>query len=377
MHQPISRRHFLRTAATAALGAAATACQRRTGAGRKWDTGKDGRLNVSDKTKSLYGFSPKFAPFVGQTPDEQVALLQSWGNTVVFGGYQSAQFVDAAHQAGLKVFAEFGCFVGPKWWSKVSASRPITAEGEPLQADERYYGVNPTEPGVRRDQLAALESLLNRYQIDGVWLDFIRWPCHWEVRDPYLPRTSFDPATLAHFSQETGIDLPQGDVPTVAKRVLERHEAEWTNWRCAQITSWVAEAKAVLQRVRPGAILGLFGVPWRLADRDRAILNVIGQDYHALGEHVDIFSPMVYHLMCGYPPDWIGDVTKEVHALSGKPVWPIIQSIDEPEALSAEEYGQALDVALRSSASEGVLVFNMEGALPEAKIEITRQKFGM
>jgi len=56
---------------------------------------------VSAKTKSLYGFSPKLAPFVGKTPSEQVALLQSWSNTVIFGGYQNRAFVDAVHEAGL------------------------------------------------------------------------------------------------------------------------------------------------------------------------------------------------------------------------------------------------------------------------------------
>ena len=52
------------------------------------------------------------------------------------------------------------------------------------------------------------------------------------------------------------------------------------------------------RRVRPQALLGLFGVPWRLSDRGGAILNIIGQDSRALGEHVDVFSPMAYHPGC-------------------------------------------------------------------------------
>ena len=81
---------------------------------------------------------------------------------------------------------------------------------------------------------------------------------------------------------------------------------------------------------------------------------MIGQDYRALGQYVDVFSPMVYHRMCGYPPEWIAGVTDEVHALGGKPVWPIVQSVDDPEPLPADEYGAALDAALESPASEGV-----------------------
>jgi hypothetical protein len=158
--------------------------------------------------------------------------------------------------------------------------------------------------------------------------------------------------------------------------LLDRYEAEWTAWRCGQITSWVAEAQALLKRIRPDALLGLFGVPWRRADRNGAILKIIGQDYGALGRYVDVFSPMVYHRMCGYPLTWIGEVVQEVHELSGKPVWPIIQSVDDPVPLPPEQYGQALDRALGHDAADGVLVFTMEGALDEAKLAITQTRFG-
>jgi hypothetical protein len=146
-------------------------------------------------------------------------------------------------------------------------------------------------------------------------------------------------------------------------------------WRCEQVTSWVAEARSTLDSIRPGAILGLFGVPWRLGDRQGAILRIIGQDYRALGQYVDVFSPMAYHRMCGHGVDWIGEVTQEVHELSAKPVWPIVQSVDMPDPLPAQEYGQALEAALRAPSSEGVLVYHLQGALDEAKLEITRRAF--
>jgi len=50
---------------------------------------------MTQKVKSLYGFSPELAPFAGKTPTEQAALLRSWGSTAVFGGYQNPEFVEA------------------------------------------------------------------------------------------------------------------------------------------------------------------------------------------------------------------------------------------------------------------------------------------
>jgi hypothetical protein len=327
------------------------------------------------KTKSLYGFSGELAPFVGKTAAEQVALLRDWGSTAIFGGDEDPEFVEAAHTAGLPVYAEFGCFVGEKWWAEVPESRPLIQDGHPLTPEEWYHGVNPTVPSIRQRLLERLERLLLDHAIDGVWLDFIRWPCHWESPQPYLPRTSFDAGTLTRFSHDTGIDVPTHDPVAAAKALLGTDRAQWTEWRCDQITSWVASAKEIVQGTRPGALLGLFGVPWRRSDYDGAILDIIGQDYTALGQYVDVFSPMSYHVMCGQPVAWIGDVAAEIRALSNKAVWPIVQSVDAPTPLSAEEYGQALDVPLHSPAADGVLAFTLKGALDSAKLVITQTKF--
>lgn len=326
------------------------------------------------KATSLYGYSSTLAPFEGKTHAEAVAILRRWGHTMVFGGYQDPRFVQAVHQAGLKIYAEFGCFVGRDWWDRVPSSRPVTDAGVPLAEEDGYCGVNPSIPEVRQAQWAALERLSLDYEIDGIWLDFIRWPCHWEVHHPSLYQTSLDPHTLAHFGNDTGIELP-ADPTQSAHVVLDRYSVEWTAWRCRQVTSWVAEAREILRRSRPHAIMGLFGVPWRLADHDGAILRIVGQDYRALGEHVDVLSPMAYHLMCGQEPAWIGQVVAEVHAQSGRPVWPIIQSIDMPTVLSAQEYDRALEVALCSPASDGVLVFTMQGALDPGKLARTVARF--
>ena len=131
------------------------------------------------KTKALYGFSPELEPFINKTPAEQVAHLQSWGNTAIFGGYEDPDFVAAAHAAGMMLYAEIGLFVHEKWWKENPASRPIRHDGQALEPEEWYYGVNPSTPVVRHRLLEELEKLLTGHVLDGVWLDFIRWPCHW------------------------------------------------------------------------------------------------------------------------------------------------------------------------------------------------------
>jgi uncharacterized lipoprotein YddW (UPF0748 family) len=305
-----------------------------------------------------YGFQPDRLPLAGQTPTEQAAQLQAWGLDAVFGGYDSPAFMAAAHRAGLRVYAEFNCFAGLRHWQDFPHSRPLTAAGAPLEPIDGYYGANPADPALRQGRWQALADLLRAYPVDGVWLDFIRWPGRWERPDPALPLTSFDAATLAQFSQETGIPGPLR-----AEDILSQHRAAWTAWRIEQVRAWVAQARALVDQIRPSAALGLFSLPWLPADFDGAILNVIGQDVRLLAPYIDYFSPMVYHRMCGRPVNWIGEITAGQRALTGKPIIPIIQSIDHPDTLPPDEYAEALQTALHHPDSAGVMIFTLDGVL--------------
>jgi hypothetical protein len=316
--------------------------------------------------KALYGFSPDFEPFQQKNAEEQVALLKSWGVDAIFGGYDDPAFVEAIHAAGMRIYAEFGCFRGQEWWERFPESRPITASGEPMEPEEWYHGVNPTVPQVRTQLLDDLGALLRDHRIDGVWLDFIRWPCRWEKTEPKLIQTSFDDATLARFREASGLEVH------TAQEILTRHQDAWTAWKCQQIESWVAEARALVDELRPEIILGLFGIPWRRDDHGGAILKLIGQDFAALAQYIDVFSPMTYHLMCSQPPAWIGQVADEVKTLTGKPVYPIIQSVDHPSPLSLEDYAAALKAA---AAFDGTIVFTLAGVLDGDRLGPTIAQF--
>jgi hypothetical protein len=323
--------------------------------------------------KALYGFSPDLPPFAYKTPQAQAALLHSWGATAIFGGYENLAFVDAVHAQGMQIYAEFPCFVGKEWWEKLPESRPITADGRPLAPIDWYHGVNPATPAVRQQRLTDLSMLLRTYPIDGVWLDFIRWPCRWEKPSPLLQQSSFDPATLAHFSADIGVNLEGQNVTPAANTILSHYANEWSAWKCEQITTWVAEARQVVDALRPGLPLGLFGIPWRQADFAGAIRTIIGQDYAALAPYIDIFSPMTYHQMCGQPVNWIANVVQAISQLTKRPVCPIIQSVDHPTLLSTEEYRTGLTTAQSAPGSAGVIIFTLAGVLENDKLAVTQR----
>ena len=320
--------------------------------------------------KALYGFKPSLSVFQGHSSEQQVNLLKSWGVDAIFGGYEDNRFVDAAHALGISVYAEFGCFRGKNWWEDIPDSRPITPKGSPLEPVDWYYGVNPSVLDVRQQLLTRLRELLSNYQVDGVWLDFIRWPCRWEKKNPQLIQTSFDPHTIQRFTSDTKIALKGEDTAT---QILTHHANEWTRWKCEQVRSWVAEARTIVDTVRPEVTLGMFAIPWLPNDFDGAITSIIGQDFDQLAPYIDVFSPMTYHRMCHRPVSWIETITSHLKQTTNKPVVPIIQSVDLPDVLPIDDYSESLEIA--QSVGEGVIVFTLESMLEEKRLDATRQAF--
>lgn len=321
--------------------------------------------------RAFYGFSPTLPPFVNRSAREQAAQLKAWGATAIFGGYDDAAFVDAIHEAGMQIYAEFGCFQGKRWWEAVPESRPTLADGTLLDPIEWYHGVNPSVPVVRERLLAELATLLERHELDGVWLDFIRWLCRWENPTPQLLHTSFDEATLRRFATDCDLNSKQLQAWHIDPNTHPDYTKQWHDWRIGQITSWVAAARAVVDAIRPTATLGLFAIPWRQQDFSGAIQTVIGQDFAALAPYIDIFSPMTYHLMCGQSVPWIGTMAEELIGLTGKQVCPIVQSVDHPTELSNDEYSEALATAL--DVANKVIVFTLKGVVEGDRMDVTRK----
>jgi hypothetical protein len=95
-----------------------------------------------------------------------------------------------------------------------------------------------------------------------------------------------------------------------------------------------------------------------------------------LARAVDIFSPMVYHRLCGQDVTWIAGVIRDVQTGSGCAVLPIVQAMDRPDRLTPQELGEALAVSLAGDAA-GVLIFTLGDVQGSAdKAAAVRRRFG-
>lgn len=329
---------------------------------------------MMSQMKSVYGLKSDGSQFSGLSSEQIANQLKEWGVTAVFGGYDNPELVKRLHQQGLSVYAELAIFAGEKYWNSHPESRPVTDKGLPLEKDEWYAGVCPNQDWLRKEKLSEIKKLCQNYALDGVWLDFIRYPCHWEVKQPRFDRTCFCKVCLTKFRKDTRIQIPNHltTVSEIAEWLLKNKAVEWNKWRANQITSFVHEAKKVIKQSRNlsgrNISLGLFGIPWRETDFNYAIIEYIAQDYRALAKDIDIFSPMVYHKMCGQEVGWITDITKYLVDVTKRPVVPIVQACSIPLGLDNLEFTQVLNAGL-AEPSSGVIIFTLDYLKKENRIE--------
>ena len=301
--------------------------------------------------------------------------LKDYNINSVFISHRSLNdsVIERVHNEGVRVFVEIGIFVGKDTVEKHPDLAPIGIDGKPLSPIGWYMGINPAIDWYRKELLSGIEYILGRYDIDGLWLDFIRYPCHWEVPDPKLEQSSFDETSLRKFEEYIGRKVPGVTSRDKARWILDNRLDDWTKWKCFQITSFCKEVKEISVSLKPEVRLGIFSVPWREDQFDGGILKIVAQDFEALAQYIDLFSPMVYHLMCGFPLIWIREYSLYLKDKTKRAVVPIVQAVDEPSKIDNLEdiLKTALDERL-----DGVIVFHTQAVFEDkTKIEALKRVF--
>lgn len=271
-----------------------------------------------------------------------------------------------ARDPAVKVFAEFNTMHHAGYLAEHPDAAPIGPDGKVCPPPDGWQGLCPTHPGYRRSRMAAFRKLLRETPVDGVWLDYHHAHASWEQARPELPDTCFCLRCLKLFQDETKVVLPDSPTPELARRLLGAEREAWVRWRCGVFTDWVREFREILDRERPGALLGTFHCPWSEHDFDGAIRTKLAIDLKAQAKYLDVLSIMPYHARFGHAgdPAWISrqvDALAATLGIRGEPgerrrIWPIVQLSDWGEKVPVGQVGAVLDHGTRRPSS-GVMVF--------------------
>lgn len=108
-----------------------------------------------------------------------------------------------------------------------------------------YSSLNPCYPEVRTYLTSLMKEIVTRYPVDGLHLDYARFPNEWSKAYegwPAVPDYPRDPRTIAMFRKATG-RLPD-DAPTL-----------WSQWRTDQVTQLIRDIRIETLKARPRAAL--------------------------------------------------------------------------------------------------------------------------
>lgn len=163
------------------------------------------------------------------------------------------EVIEQAHEAGLEVHAWVN--VGTLWNSATPPSSPDhvfnvhgpSAQGADRWLNKRHDGVERVgdasyldlaNPAAADYVVAAITSIVEEYDVDGVNLDYIRYPDHNSVATH--SDWGYSEASLARFRAATG----RADVPAPSDR-------QWSDWRREQVTNLVRDIYASVYDLDP------------------------------------------------------------------------------------------------------------------------------
>lgn len=231
--------------------------------------------------------------YPSQVAPEQNPLVRGWDPL------EAA--VELAHERGMELHAWVWIFAAANQRHNALLNQPLDYPGPVLAAHPdwaifdkqgRLFAPNtrkaffdPANPEVREYLMALLEEIATRYDVDGIQLDYIRYP----FQDPRVNQTyGYGVAARQQFKERTGVDPIE-----VYPRDRQLWQ-QWTEFRIRQVDSFVASVSARLLSQRPDLIVSAAVFPLPLAERQQRLQQ--NWEEWALQGYIDLVVPMTYAL---------------------------------------------------------------------------------
>jgi uncharacterized lipoprotein YddW (UPF0748 family) len=220
-------------------------------------------------------------------------------NPLVRGWDPLASAVKLAHERGIELHAWVWAFaagnrrhnqllnINLNYPGPVLAAHPdwtgYDNRGQMILSGQNKPFFDPANPQVRQYLLDLYEEIVSRYDVDGLQLDYIRYP----FQDPAANRTyGYGEAAREQFQQMTGTDPVK-----ISPRERQLWQ-KWTEFRTQQIDSFVAQMSQRLRKKRPNLILSAAVFP--LPEQERVQKLQQHWEVWARRGDIDLIVPMTY-----------------------------------------------------------------------------------
>jgi peptidoglycan/xylan/chitin deacetylase (PgdA/CDA1 family) len=246
--------------------------------------------------------------------------------------------VQAVKAAGLRAHA----WVPVNANSRRSRERPEWAMVDNTGKSSSQW-LSPSHPAARAHFLRMVSALIDQYSVDGIHLDYIRYPGF---------EFDFSQTAITKFRNDSGI----GNVPI--NDILSTHWLTWVGWRKGEITQLVREVRAIIRDKKSknialsAALVGDAAVDYESADR-------LAQDYAALGRELDVTIPMAYFNESKERVDWVSRIVFASRtAIGEKSLYTGLEAYKRPPdwGFDLTTFSTALDRAW--TGSDGIVFYS-------------------
>jgi len=164
-------------------------------------------------------------------------------------------------------------------WAQQGRKGNLRPGGQP------EYWLDPTNTEVRNYLTNLLGEIVDRYDVDGVQFDYIRYPLQKNASQYF----GYGNAARNQFQKITGVD-PATLTPQTDNSLWQL----WTRFRTAAVSSFVQDTSAFLRQKKPNLILS--AAVWPQANAER--VRNLQQDWESWAKNgdVDLLVPMTYAL---------------------------------------------------------------------------------
>jgi uncharacterized lipoprotein YddW (UPF0748 family) len=223
--------------------------------------------------------------------------------------------------------------------------------------------LSPLAPAVHDHLAAVVADLVARYPVDGVHLDYVRYPDD---------RFDYSPAALEAFRRAVDRELPPAERSRLARAARtdplvypESRPDAWSAFRRAQLSGLVMRLRTVIRATRPGIPVSAAVVP----DADEAFTRRL-QDWRLWVENgwLDAVCPMAYTA----DPATFARQIAAARAFAGRrAVWAGIGAFRLPAA----EVVAFIELA-RAQRADGVAIFSYDNLVGPEGADQTLAEIG-
>ena len=206
------------------------------------------------------------------------------------GGYANddllTSLIAKAHAKGIAVKAWLPQFHDKAAIEKNPAWQMIAYNGSnvfPYTGNGAAWFINPIHTDAQAYELAIIKEVLQKFDFDGVVLDWIRF-------DDY----NMDLSEYTRHLFKTDFGYDPIDINFASDNSKRR---QWNAWREDRIAAYIHKVDSLIETIKPGLPLGvtILSPEW----------EEVAQNPATFKNDVDFVAPMCYYDDWGYPLDWI------------------------------------------------------------------------